>query len=83
MAFFFRTAGKPAAEGDLSAFTDGKTVSPWAKEAVIWAVEAGILQGSGGKLRPQAAATRAETAQLLWKLLSRWQHGNRRTPRGA
>lgn len=66
-----RFAGKPAAEGDLSAFTDGKTVSPWAKEAVIWAVEAGILQGSGGKLRPQATATRAETAQLLWKLLSR------------
>lgn len=66
-----RFAGEPAAEGDLSAFTDGKTVSPWAKEAVIWAVEAGILQGSDGKLRPQAAATRAETAQLLWKHLSR------------
>lgn len=62
-----RFAGKPVAEGDLSAFTDDKTVSPWAKEAVIWAVEAGILQGSGGKLRPQATATRAETAQLLWK----------------
>lgn len=64
-----RFAGKPATEGDLSAFTDGAAVSPWAKEAVIWAVEAGILQGSGGKLRPQATATRAETAQLLWKYL--------------
>lgn len=62
-----RFAGEPAAEGDLSAFTDDKTVSPWAKEAVAWAVKAGILQGSGGKLRPQATATRAETAQLLWK----------------
>ena len=62
-----RFAGKPATEGDLSAFTDGAAVSPWAKEAMIWAVEAGILQGSGGKLRPQATATRAETAQLLWK----------------
>lgn len=65
-----RYAGAPAAEGDLSAFTDGETVSPWAKEAAIWAVEVGILQGSGGKLRPQDTATRAETAQLLWKLLN-------------
>lgn len=62
-----RFAGKPVAEGNLSAFTDGEMVSAWAKEAAIWAVEAGILQGSGGKLRPQATATRAETAQLLWK----------------
>lgn len=62
-----RFAGEPAAEGDLSAFTDGEMVSAWAKEAVAWAVKAGILQGSGGKLRPQATATRAETAQLLWK----------------
>lgn len=66
-----RFAGEPAVEGDLSAFTDGEMVSAWAKEAVAWAVKAGILQGSGGKLRPQATATRAETAQLLWKLLSR------------
>ena len=62
-----RFAGKPVAEGNLSAFTDGEMVSAWAKEAVAWAVKAGILQGSGGKLRPQATATRAETAQLLWK----------------
>lgn len=62
-----RFAGEPAVEGDLSAFTDGEMVSAWAKEAVAWAVKAGILQGSGGKLRPQATATRAETAQLLWK----------------
>ena len=71
VTMLYRFAGAPAAEGDLSAFTDGEAVSTWAREAAIWAVEAGILQGSGGKLRPQDAATRAETAQLLWKYLQR------------
>ena len=71
VTMLYRFAGAPVAEGDLSAFTDGEAVSTWAREAAIWAVEAGILQGSGGKLRPQDAATRAETAQLLWKYLQR------------
>lgn len=48
-------------------FTDADSVSPWAEEAVAWACETGILQGSGDQLRPNAAASRAEVASLLMR----------------
>ncbi len=46
-------------------FTDADSVSSWAEEAVNWACEAGILQGSDNQLRPGATATRAEVASIL------------------
>jgi len=50
-------------------FTDGHLVSAWAREALGWACDTGILTGatSGGKpvLRPGHTATRAETAAIL------------------
>lgn len=61
--------GKPEARGDLAAFTDAAKVSAWAKDAMEWAVGAGVLKGSdnGGvlSLNPTGTATRAETAQIL------------------
>ena len=52
--------------GDLSAFTDGDKVSPYAQDAVKWAVDCGILSGHGdGTLDPQGTATRAQTAKLI------------------
>ena len=57
------------ARGDLSAFSDGDAVSPWAQEAMAWAVGEGLLSGgSGGRLSPQSATTRAELAQILMNL---------------
>ena len=51
---------------DLSAFTDAESTSSWAKEAVSWAVEIGLLSGKGnGILDPTGTATRAEVAQML------------------
>ncbi len=57
--------GKPEAKGDLTVFTDAAKVSGWAKDAMAWAVGAGVLKGSGGALNPTGTATRAETAQIL------------------
>lgn len=61
--------GKPQAKGDLNAFADGDTVSAWAKDAMSWAVEAKVLNGSenGGvlTLNPTGTAKRCETAQIL------------------
>lgn len=57
--------GKPEAKGDLTAFTDAAKVSAWAKDAMAWAVGAGVLKGSDGALDPTGTATRAETAQIL------------------
>ena len=52
-------------------FTDASAVSGWAKDAVIWALENGIIEGVGdGMLKPQASATRAQVAAILQRFLS-------------
>ena len=57
----------------LTAFSDAAQVSDWALEAMLWAVEHGILVGSGnGRLNPGAAATRAEAAVVLTRSLPRF-----------
>ena len=59
------------AAGDLSAFADADLVSAYAKDAVIWAVETGLLQGMGNDtISPKGTATRAQAAQILMRFLS-------------
>ena len=54
------------AKGDMSVFADGEQVSPWAAEAMTWAVGEQLLSGKGnGVLDPTGTATRAEVAQIL------------------
>ena len=54
------------AEGDLSSFTDGSTVSAYAKAAVAWAVENGLIQGVGDNtIAPKTTANRAQVAAIL------------------
>lgn len=54
------------AAGDLSGFTDAGEISPWAQDAVKWAVGIGLMNGKGGGiLDPQGTATRAEVAAML------------------
>lgn len=55
----------------LSGFTDAGAVSDYARAALAWAVENGILYGKdGNRLDPQGTATRAECAALLWRFVS-------------
>lgn len=49
-------------------FSDAGKIEPWAKEAVSLFVKTEIVEGNTGKLDPTATATRAELAQLLYKL---------------
>ena len=67
----YRYAGAQPASGTLSTFRDGTAVSDWAAEAMGWAVEAGLITGTGdgSALTPQGQATRAQAAVLLM----RWQ----------
>ncbi len=58
--------GKP-----LASFSDAGNIAPWAMEAITRLVESGIVGGSGGKLSPEETTTRAEMAQVLYKLLLR------------
>lgn len=62
----WRYAGSPAATNMELNFNDESEISPFAREALRWAVENGILNGYGdGRLGPQGQASRAQTAQLL------------------
>ena len=58
---------KADAQGDLSVFSDSASVSPYAVEAMRWAVGAGIVNGMDGKLDPQGEATRAQMATMLMR----------------
>ena len=50
----------------LSAYRDQASVSPWAREAMAWAVSAGVICGtSATTLSPQKIGTRAEVATVL------------------
>ncbi len=55
-------------EGDLSAFTDGASVSKYARESMIWAVKTGLIAGMGdGTISPKGSATRAQGATVLMR----------------
>ena len=51
---------------------DANQVSPWAKEAVSWAVAEGYISGDevAGTLRPLGNASRAETAAILMRFVN-------------
>ena len=66
MAIIARAYDLTGENGNLSAFTDGSTVSSWAVNAVSALVENGIVNGSNGKLNPKTNITREEFAQLLY-----------------
>ena len=53
------------AKHDLSSFEDANRVGSWAKPYVETLVSLGIVEGSGGLLRPKNNITRGEAAKLL------------------
>ena len=60
-----------AGTAELSRYADGGMVSPWAAEAMRWAVEAGILEGNDkGLLLPRGSASRAEAAAMIYRFLT-------------
>lgn len=66
-AFLYRYAGSESVSGDLSgSFGDADTVGAFAKDAMIWAVENGIINGTNsGNLDPKGNATRAQFACMI------------------
>lgn len=51
--------------GDLGIFPDRGDLSPYAVEAMSWAVAEGLINGINGNLAPSGRASRAQTAALL------------------
>ena len=67
---YMKTIGKDtSASADLSQYPDAASVSPWAQDAMQWAVGSGLIagvkNGSTVTLSPQASSTRAQIAQML------------------
>ncbi|MGN0968017.1 MAG: sirohydrochlorin cobaltochelatase [Oscillospiraceae bacterium] len=56
-------------EDVMSGYPDAASVSDWAKDAMNWAVASEYIIGSGGKLMPQGAVTRAQAATILCRYL--------------
>lgn len=63
----WRRANGPLTPADLTRFGDRDSVSPYAQNAVSWAVSRGIIQGSDGLLVPRAAVSRAELATMVMR----------------
>ena len=65
----YKFAGSPAVSGTASTeFQDAAQVSGWAKQAMEWALNAGLIQGAGANtLAPQQQATRAQVATILMR----------------
>ncbi len=65
----YRYAGTPKVDGKDISFADKEKVSDWAEDAIVWAVEKGILSGrTDGTLDPKGYATRAEIASMFMRM---------------
>ena len=65
---YAQVAGYAPHQGGMAIqeFSDSASISGWALEAVQWAVNAGLISGTGdGMLDPDGAATRAQVAQIF------------------
>ena len=61
-----------AVTASLEGFSDADSVSGYAREALAWAYETGIVRGtSGSRINPAGFATRAETAAMLHRYLKK------------
>lgn len=70
VTMIWRFAGEPKAETGLEDYADADKISAWAKEAMAWAVESGLIQGMGnGILSPHTGATRAQIAQIFMNFM--------------
>lgn len=68
-AMLYRYAGSPAISGELG-FDDADSISAWARDAVRWCVDNGILNGVGGnRMTPQDLARRGQVAAMLMRFL--------------
>ena len=69
---FAKAQGLDTTQGGMAVreFDDFDRVSPYTGEAMAWAVNAGILQGTDNRLLPQAPCTRAQIVTFLYRALS-------------
>lgn len=64
-----------SASGSLAGFSDSNTAGNWARPALQWAVGAGILSGSNGRLMPTSSAKRCEVASMFMRFVENFKLG--------
>ena len=75
VTFLYRYAGQPEPEQDARWLADWDCVSEYARDAVSWAVEAGLLTGyDDGTVGPLRELNRAELAVLMQRFHRWWLH---------
>lgn len=82
ITMLWRYAGQPAAVagplitsgvvGDMTSYADAYTTSSWAKSAMTWAVQKGIIDGADGRLHPQDNALCVDAAVWLTRFCKRY-----------
>ena len=66
----YRYANTPTVSGNLNGFADGDSVSSWATQAMVWAIQEGLISGVGNNtLNPQGQASRAQVATILMRFI--------------
>lgn len=66
ITMLYRMAGQPGSSQSLKNFSDSDQVASYAKSAMAWAVENGLIDGyEDGTLRPAKNVNRAEVCKLL------------------
>ncbi len=68
----YRLAGtESVSTSALDGFKDADRIDDWARDAMCWAVEQGLLRGDSGYLSPTGTVTRAQTAAILVRLCTK------------
>lgn len=68
LTMLYRYKGNPDVSGNLSAFPDASSVSPWAADAVLWATSTGLIKGMDGYINPRYGATIEQLEILITRL---------------
>ena len=69
-AMLYRYVGSPAVSGTVGDYSDADSISSWASDAMVWAVQQGLIAGMGeNTLNPQGTATRTQVAAILQRFI--------------
>ena len=69
-AMLYRYVGSPAVSGTVGDYSDADSISSWAQDAMVWAVQQGLIAGMGdGTLNPQGTATRTQVAAIFQRFI--------------
>lgn len=71
-AILWRYSDSPASTGSVSGYTDSGRISPYAVDAMKWAIGKGYITGNTATtLNPRGNATRAQVAVMLHRFLTK------------